>query len=75
MSIVSLATMLGFVIQEFLTLANINIVMVYLLGVSLVARFGELGPSLLTIISSVILFDLLFIPDPLSFDLQTFNIY
>lgn len=52
-----------------------NIIMVYLLAVTLVAMLGELGPSIMASILSVLTYDFIFIPPFYSFVVQDFQYF
>lgn len=62
--IVFSATALGFLLEPYLAITHLS--MIYLLGITLVAFFGKIEASILAIITSVLLYDLFFIPPPLS---------
>ncbi|MGB6976652.1 MAG: DUF4118 domain-containing protein [Gammaproteobacteria bacterium] len=63
--IVALATLIDFLLYSHVGLSNL--IMVYLLGVTVVALFGRLGPSLLASILSVLAYDFFFVPPRFSF--------
>ncbi|KTC93749.1 MULTISPECIES: sensor histidine kinase [Legionella] len=63
--IVILTTSLNMVLYPYL--AASNLVMVYLLAVTMVALFGRTGPSILVSVLSVIAYDFFFIPPIYSF--------
>jgi two-component system sensor histidine kinase KdpD len=63
--IVTLVTGLNFFLQSFLSTSNL--IMVYLLGVTLVALLGEVGPAMLASILSVLACDFFFIEPLYSF--------
>lgn len=65
LGIVTLATLLNALLYPFL--ATSNLVMVYLLGVTVVALFGKIGPSILASILSVLAYDFFFISPFYSF--------
>src|SRR5579885_1155527 len=60
MAIVCLATLINLVL--FPVMGESNLIMVYVLGVIFVALFGQMGPSLLASILSVLAYDFFFIP-------------
>ncbi len=62
--VVLLATTCSFLLEPYLE--HSNLMMIYLLGIIIVALFGRIGASLLTIVVSLLLYDLFFIPPPLS---------
>lgn len=62
--IVAIATGINLFLHLFLSASNL--VMVYLLGVSIVALFGRIGPSILASVLSVLAYDYFFIPPYLS---------
>ena len=66
--IVTIATFLNFLLSPFL--AASNLIMVYLLGVTIVALFGRIGPSVLASILSVLAYDFFFIPPFYSFEVS-----
>ena len=63
--IVTLTTMINVLLYPFL--AASNLIMVYLLGVTIVALFGRTGPSILASIFSVLAYDFFFTPPFYSF--------
>lgn len=63
--IVTLASLLNALLYP---VATGNLIMVYLLGVAIVALFGRIGPSLLTTILSVMAYDFFFTPPYYSFE-------
>jgi two-component system sensor histidine kinase KdpD len=65
LGIVSVATGIDFMLYQHL--ATSNIVMVYLLAVTIVALFGQMGPSIMASIVSVLAFDFFFVPPLYSF--------
>ena len=65
---VLLATLLGYLVREFL--APTNIIMIYLLCVTVSAIFCGLGPSILVSILSVLAFDVFFVPPYLTFAVE-----
>lgn len=70
---VVIATLINFLLQPWLSTSNL--IMVYLLGVTLVALFGRTGPAVLVSILSVLAYDFFFIPPFFSFavtDIQYF---
>lgn len=66
--IVVLATIIDFLIFPFLS--SSNLVMVYLLGITFVALFGRIGPSILASILSVLTYDFFFVPPRFSFSVS-----
>lgn len=71
--IVALTTVINFLIFPFSSASNL--IMVYLLGVTIVALCGRLGPSILASILSVLTYDFFFVPPRFSFavsDIQYF---
>lgn len=73
LGIVALVTTLNFLIFPFLSASNL--IMVYLLGVTIIALFGRIGPSILASTLSVLAYDFFFIPPRFSFvvsDIQYF---
>lgn len=67
------ATILNFLISSYLH--GSNLIMIYLLGVIIVALFGEVGPSILASVLSVLAYDFFFVPPFYSFsvsDIQYF---
>ena len=72
-SIVLLATFVGFILYPLLAVSNL--IMVYLVGITIVALFGRVGPSIVASILSVLAYDFFFIPPFYSFavsDIQYF---
>jgi two-component system sensor histidine kinase KdpD len=65
LGLVCLATFLGHFVREFF--APTNMIMIYVLCVSVSALFGGLGPSILVSVLSVLAFDLFFVPPYLTF--------
>jgi two-component system, OmpR family, sensor histidine kinase KdpD len=63
--LVLLATLLGFLVRNFF--APTNIIMIYLLCVTVSAIVGGLGPSIMVSILSVLAFDFFFVPPHLTF--------
>lgn len=63
--IVTLATGVDFALFPFL--GHSNLIMVYLLGVVIVAMYGQIGPSILASILSVLAYDYFFVPPRFSF--------
>ncbi len=63
--VVALCSLLSWLIAPYLTLANL--IMVYLAGVVLVARYAGRGPSIVASFLSVLTFDFLFVPPRFSF--------
>ncbi|MDR3491658.1 MAG: DUF4118 domain-containing protein [Gammaproteobacteria bacterium] len=73
MGIITLATIIDFLLYPFA--ATTNLVMVYLLGVTFISLFGQIGPSILASVLSVLAYDFFFIPPFYSFavtDIQYF---
>lgn len=71
--IVMIVTLIDFLLFPYLD--SSNLIMVYLLGVTVVALFGRYGPSFLASLLSVLAYDFFFIPPFFSFaveDLQYF---
>ncbi len=71
--IVGVATATNFLLSPFLSASNL--IMVYLLGITIVALLGEIGPALSASIVSVLAYDFFFIPPYFSFavsDIQYF---
>ncbi|MDQ2994181.1 MAG: DUF4118 domain-containing protein [Pseudomonadota bacterium] len=62
---VSLATAIGYLIYPYVKPSNL--IMIYLLGVTLVSRLGQMGPSILATVLSVIAFDFFFMHPSISF--------
>ncbi len=60
LTIVGVCTVIDFVLSPYL--ANSNLIMVYLLGVSMVALSGRIGPSVLASVLSVLAYGFFFIP-------------
>lgn len=58
--IVTLTTIINFFINPFLV--NSDIIMFYVLAVTIVALFGEIGPSILASILSVLAYNFFFVP-------------
>lgn len=65
LGLVILATMLGHLVREFF--APANIIMIYLLCVTVSAVFGGFGPSIMVSILSVLAFDFFFVQPHLTF--------
>ncbi|WP_019217007.1 DUF4118 domain-containing protein [Legionella tunisiensis] len=65
LGVVALSTLLNVLLYPFL--AASNLIMVYLLGITVVALFGKIGPSILASIISVLAYDFFFIPPFYSF--------
>jgi two-component system sensor histidine kinase KdpD len=63
--ITTLATMIDFLI--FTHVGPSNLIMVYLVGITIVALFGRIGPSVLASILSVLAYDFFFVPPRFSF--------
>ena len=73
LGIVTLATLVNCLLFPFLS--SSNLIMVYLLGVIIVALFARIGPSILASILSVLAYDFFFVPPFYSFavsDIQYF---
>lgn len=71
--IVSICSLISFVLQPYLK--DSNLIMLYLLGTTVVALWGQTGPSILASILSVLVYDYFFIPPFFSFsvsDIQYF---
>ena len=66
--IVTFATQIDYLLFPYLREANL--IMVYLLGVMLVAFFGKTGPSVLASILSVLAFDFFFVPPIYTFSVS-----
>lgn len=62
--VVLAATTLGFFLENYLD--NTNLMMLYVLGIIIVALFGKIEISLLAIVLSVLFYGIFFIPPPLS---------
>ena len=71
LSIVALATLIDSILCPYLHPSNL--MMVYLLGVTFVALFGQIGPSVLASVLSVLLCALLFIPSTPDFATTNFQ--
>lgn len=65
--IIALATGVDFLLYPYLEVSNL--IMMYLLGVTLVALYGRTGPSILASILSVLAYDFFFIPPRFSFEI------
>lgn len=70
--IVAFATVINFFVLPYSQ--SSNIVMVYLLGVTIVALFGHMGPSILASVLSVLAYSYLFVPPYFNFNLGVSNI-
>ncbi len=71
--VVGLTTLINYLLFSYLK-GSSNLIMIYLLGITAVALFGSIGPSLLASILSVLAYDFFFISPPYSldvFNLQT----
>ena len=71
-AIIALCTSICFLLYPHLK--DSNLIMVYLLGIAVVALFGQIGPSILASILSVFMYDFFFVPPFFSFsvlDLQS----
>lgn len=64
LTILFLATALSFLLAPYLDKASL--MLVYLLGIIIIALFGRIYVSMFSIAASVLLYDLFFIPPPLS---------
>lgn len=71
MGVVAGATALNEVLYPYVEISNL--IMVYLLGVVLVASFGRIGPSVLASITSVLVYDFLFLVPIDSFAINNFR--
>ncbi|MFI4918849.1 MAG: DUF4118 domain-containing protein [Legionellales bacterium] len=71
--IVVITTAINFLCYPFLN--DSNLVMVYLLGITTIALFGRVGPSLLGTILSVSAYDFFFIPPYYSFSIEDPSYY
>jgi two-component system sensor histidine kinase KdpD len=67
LGLVLLATLAGHLVQRFF--APANIIMIYLLCVTVSAVFGGFGPSILVSILGVLTFDFFFVPPYLTFEI------
>lgn len=65
LAMVIVATLINFSIYPYLSTSNL--IMIYLLAVTMVALFGEIGPSILASALSVLAYDFFFIPPYNSF--------
>ncbi|MGA2655660.1 MAG: DUF4118 domain-containing protein, partial [Gammaproteobacteria bacterium] len=63
--IIALCTAICFLLHPHLN--DSNLIMVYLLGISFVALFGQIGPAILASVLSVFMYDFFFMPPFLSF--------
>lgn len=70
-AIVVLATIVNFFLFPYLSASNL--VMVYLLAVTVIALFGQIGASILGSVLSVLLYDFFFIPPFYSFAVSDFE--
>ncbi|MFI4956003.1 MAG: DUF4118 domain-containing protein [Gammaproteobacteria bacterium] len=68
LGIVSMATFIDFILYSHL--GNSNLIMVYVLGVTIVALFGQMGPSIMASILSVLAYDFFFVPPLYSFSVS-----
>jgi two-component system, OmpR family, sensor histidine kinase KdpD len=66
--IVAFASLIDFMLYPYFSASNI--IMVYLLGVILVALYGEIGPSILASFLSVLAYDFFFIPAQFRFSVS-----
>lgn len=64
---VGIATFIDWLLFPFLNI--INLMMVYLICVTIIALFGEIGPAIVVSILSTLVFDYLFIPPYLNFSI------
>lgn len=71
LGVVSLATAIDLFLYPYVDQSNL--VMVYLLGVTAIALFGELGPSIAVSLLSVLAYDFFFIPPRFSFAIANFQ--
>lgn len=71
--IVAIATGIGFALFPYVSLSNL--IMIYLLGIVIVALFGRTGPSNLASILSVLAFDFFFVPPRFSFAVANFQYF
>ncbi len=69
LAIIALVTFLIVILRPYIM--ERSIIMFYLLGVIMVAWFGQMGPSILASVLSVVLYDVFFISTPFSFDFIT----
>jgi len=69
LAIIALVTFVVVILRPFIM--ESSIIMFYLLGVIMVAWFGQMGPSILASVLSVVLYDTFFITTPFNFDLVT----
>lgn len=65
LAMVIIATIVNFLISPYLSASNL--IMIYLLAVTSVALFGEIGPSILASVFSVLAYDFFFVPPNNSF--------
>lgn len=65
LGIVILTTLINGLLYPYFSISNL--VMIYLLGVTIVALFGQVGPSILASVLSVAAYDYFFIPPSYSF--------
>lgn len=72
-AIVALATGINFLLFSYLGASDL--IMVYLLGVTFVALLGEMGPSILASILSVLAYDFFFIPPYYSFTVDNIKYF
>jgi two-component system sensor histidine kinase KdpD len=68
LGLVAIATLLGHLVQTFF--APTNIIMIYLLCVTVSAVIGGLGPSIMVSVLSVMAFDFFFVPPYLTFEVD-----
>jgi len=71
MASVVMCTLINFILDPFL--ANSSLIMVYLLGVTFVATYGAMGPSILTSIFSVLAYDYFFVNTFYGFSVPDFQ--
>lgn len=68
LGVVALATLIDFILFPYLHVGSL--IMVYLLGVTIVALMGQIGPSIFASVISVLAYGFFFIPPYLSFDIS-----
>lgn len=68
LGIIGLATLFNLLVYPYIAVSNL--VMVYLLAVAMIARFGQVGLSMVASIISVVLYDFLFVPPFYSFSVS-----
>jgi two-component system sensor histidine kinase KdpD len=69
--IVLICTLINFVLYPYLK--ESNLIMIYLLGVSIVALLSKRGPAVVASIVSIVMYDLFFIPDFFSLSVSDFQ--